>query len=129
MFSYKEKEEQLDGYFSVNKLAAEYDEEFKNRAQTSLGNLLAPGYFKKIAKSLEPILILLEKKPEEVASSHGTVIIYQTADLIQTNNYMSDGSAIHYHQDPAEPTEKAEPAVVSTAVEPCIIGETKCTKV
>ena len=120
MFSYKEKEEQLDSYFSVNKLAAEYDEEFKNRAQTSLGNLLVPGYFKKIAKSLEPILILLEKKPEEVASSHGTVIIYQTADLIQTNNYMSDGSAIHYHQEPAEPTEKAEPAVASTAVEPCI---------
>lgn len=71
MFSYKEKEEQLDSYFSVNKLTAEYDEEFKNRAQTSLGNLLVPGYFKKIAKSLEPILILLEKKPEEVASSHG----------------------------------------------------------
>lgn len=118
--SYKEKEELLDGYFSVNDLAAEYDEDFKNRAETSLGNLLAAGYFKRIAKYLETILRIVEKKPEVINSANGTTIIHQTAELIQNNNYMSDGSAIHYHQEPAEPTEKAEPAVVSTAVEPCI---------
>lgn len=38
--SYREKKDLLDAYFDANKLAVEYDEEFKNVATTNLGNIM-----------------------------------------------------------------------------------------
>ena len=114
--SYKEKKELLDGYFSVNTLAAEYEEDFKNRAETSLGNLLTAGYFERIAKYLGPILKIIEKKPEVINSINGTTFIHQTAENIENHNYIKEGS-VFYEQDRVEPLQPEEQSGVPEYVQ------------
>lgn len=105
--SYKEKKDLLDAYFDANKLAVEFDEKFKNVATTNLGNIMAGGYFERIAKYLGPILKILEKKPEVINSINGTTFIHQTAEKIENHNYIKEGS-VFYEQDRVEPLQPEE---------------------
>lgn len=116
--SYQEKAECLESYFSINDLAAEYEAEFKGRAQTALGNLLTPGYFRRIAEYLQPIFRVLNTDPK-VFVEPAVTIINQNAEYIQNNNAMYDGSEIHYHNE-QQPVQEAPSSPIDQSGEPFI---------